>query len=148
MRVHAWVGPVVVAAALGAGCATVETELAKLPEAPKGVRVYPPRVCLLVDAAEKKSVLAYLPDYRRAYDVKPLTIFAKHDFKVELEEGQLKTLQSNQDTTAFLTFMKDAGTLAAKAAGVGLSSQVISGTFGFDTGVHCMKDDGTFAPVR
>ena len=148
MRVGAWIGPVAVAAVVGAGCATVETELARLPEAPRGVRVYPPRVCLFVDQAEKKTTIAYLPDYRRAYDVKPLTIFAKHDFRMEVEEGQLKSLQSSQDTTAFLSFVKEAGTLAAKAAGVGLSSQVMNGTFGFATGVHCMADDGTFAPLR
>ncbi len=124
------------------GCSTFATKKADLSQAPDGVRIYPPRVCLFVDETEKRSTLAYLPDYRRAYDIKPITVVAKQDFKVELEEGQLKVLTSNQDTTALLTFIKEAGTLAAKAAGVGVSAQVLNGTFGFKSGIYCMNDEG------
>jgi hypothetical protein len=132
-------------------CATIVTRDAKLDRAPKGVRVYPPQVCLLVDKAanqgEGATIITYLPDLDRAYDVRPLTILAKQDFKIELDEGQLKTLTSNQDTTAFLAFMRDAAQLAAKAAGLGVSASApLKGSFGFTSGVHCLRHDGTFAP--
>src|SRR5206468_3210193 len=67
--------------ALFASCATVLTQKADLAKKPNGVRVYPPKVYLMVDTVEKKTTLAYLPDYSRAYDVLPVTIFAKQDFK-------------------------------------------------------------------
>ncbi len=91
--------------------------------------VYPPKVYLLVDTAEFESTLVYAPDYQRAYDVKPLTIFAKRVFKVETDEGQLKSLVANQDTTALLIFIQGAGSCAAKAAGVAISTTTIAGTF-------------------
>ena len=100
------------------GCATIITEKADLTQKPEGIRVYPPKVYLFVDTDEKRTTLAYLPDYTQAYDVKPLTVLAKHDFKIEVEDGQVKALTSNQDTTAFLTFLKGAADLAAKAGGV------------------------------
>jgi uncharacterized protein YceK len=133
------------------GCATIVTRQADLSKAPKGVRIYPPQVCLLVDAhangGEGATIIVYLPDLDRAYDVRPLTVLAKQDFKVELDEGQLKTLTSNQDTTAFLAFMREAAQLAAKAAGLGVSASApLKGAFGFAPGVHCLSDDGTFAP--
>jgi uncharacterized protein YceK len=131
-------------AAVATGCATVVTKKANLNEAPKGVRIYPPKVYLLVDTAEKKTTIAYLPDYSRAYDLKPLTIFAKQDFKIETDEGQLKALTTNQDTTAMLTFLKEAAALAAKSAGVAVSSTVINGTFGLESGIYQLGDDGVF----
>ncbi|MDI1279425.1 hypothetical protein [Methylobacter sp.] len=132
---------------LFSGCATVVTNDADLAKTPNGVRIYPPKVYLMVDTTEKKTTLAYLPDYSRAYDVKPLTILAKQDFKIEVEEGQLKSLASNQDTTAILSFVKEAATLAAKAAGVAVSSTVINGTFGLDSGIYQLSDEGVFVPV-
>ena len=144
--------PAVLAVALATGllgCATIWTKKADLAAAPEGVRVYPPKLCILVDAkvnsGEGSTIIAYVPDFSRAYDVKPVTVLAKQDFKLELEEGQVKALTSNQDTTAFLEFLKEAAQLAAKAAGAGVSASApAKGTFGFSAGVHCMKDDGTF----
>ena len=133
-----------------AGCATIVTHKAELDRAPKGVRVYPPQVCLLVDRSanggEGATLIVYLPDFDRAYDVKPITVLAKQDFKIELDEGRLASLTSDQDTTAFLGFLKEAGQIAAKAAGVGVSAGApIHGSFGFETGLHCLRDDGSFA---
>ena len=134
----------VMVAAVVSGCATVVTKKANLNEAPKGVRIYPPKVYLLVDTGINKTTIAYLPDYSRAYDLKPLTIFAKQDVKIEADEGQLKTLTTNQDTTAMLTFLKEAAALAAKAAGYAVSSKVINGTFGLESGIYQLGDDGVF----
>ncbi len=132
-------------ASLGAGCASVVTKEADLDGAPDGIRVYPTKVCLLVDVAANTTVIAYFPDPARAYDVKPLTILARQDFKIEVEEGQLKSLTSNQDTIGFLSLLREAR-LAAKAAGVGVSASApLKGSFGFSDGVHCMRDDGSFA---
>jgi hypothetical protein len=93
-------------------------------------------------------MLAYLPDYNRAYDMKPLTIFAKQDFKIETEEGQAKVLTANQDTTAFLTFFKEAAALAAKAAGLAVSAEVREGSFGLESGIYCLGDNGVFRRMR
>lgn len=134
----------VMVAAVATGCATVVTNKADLNDAPKGVRIYPPKVCLLVDTTVQKTTIAYLPDYTRAYDIKPLTILAKQDFKIETDEGQLKALTANQDTTAMLTFLKEAAALAAKSAGVAVSSTVINGTFGLESGIYQLGDDGIF----
>jgi len=129
------------------GCASVCTKKADLSAPPRGVRIYPPAIYLMVDATEKKTTIAYMPDYNRAYDVRPVTILAKQDFKVELDDGQLKSFQANQDTTAFLSFLKEAGALAAKAAGVGVSSTAINGTFGLASGIYRLNDRGVFEKV-
>jgi hypothetical protein len=127
------------------GCATFLTrDVADLGTPPKGVRIYPPRVCLLVGKSSAK--LVSLPDFRRAYDVRPLTILAKQDFKVELSDGQLTALTSNQDTTAFLSFLGQAAKTAAEAAG-GVSSSEIPGDIGIERGIYCFGDAGTLEPV-
>jgi hypothetical protein len=135
-------------AAVGiAGCATIVTREAELGSAPEGIRVYPPKVCLLVDGAANSTVIATFPDLARAYDLKPLTVLAKQDWRLELEAGQLTALTANQDTSAFPRFVTEAAQLAAGAAGAGVSaSGAFKGTFGFADGVHCMRDDGSFAP--
>jgi hypothetical protein len=96
-----------------------------------------------------QTQIVTLPDPCRAYDVKPLTILAKQDFKIELAEGtQLKSLISNQDTTAFLTFLSGAASTAAKALGTPVGVQTISGTFGLRDGVYTYTDAGGLAMLR
>lgn len=140
---------IIMASIIIGGCATIVTEKADLSKKPKGVRVYPPKVYLMVDTVANQTTIAYLPDFKRAYDVKPLTVFAKQDFKIELDEGQLKSLTSNQDTTSILTFFQGAAQLAAKAAGAGVSAQIIKGTFGLPSGIYLLKNDGrTFDKIK
>jgi hypothetical protein len=79
--------------------------------------------------------------------MKPTTIFAKQDFSVDIEEGQLKKLTANQDSTAFLNFFQGAVTTAAKAAGVAVSASPIEGTFGLKSGIYRLQDDGTFLKI-
>ena len=130
-------------------CSTIRTTaVTDLNSTPNGIRVYPPRVLLMVHTTAKKSRLVYAPDLSRAYDIKPLTVLAKQDFKIELDEGQVKTLTANQDTTAFLTFLQGAAELASKAAGVAVSSTSIEGTFGLKDGIYVMKNDGSFERVQ
>lgn len=128
------------------GCATIVTETANLSEKPDGVRVFPQIILLAVDEDAKESTIFSLPDSSRAYDIKPLTILAKHEFNIKLNEnGGLSELTSNQDTTAILTFLKDVADVAAKSASSGLvSSQSIKGTFGLKTGMYKLADSGKF----
>jgi hypothetical protein len=126
------------------GCVSwLATRAVADPDAPpRGVRVYAPRHYLLVDAEEKKSQLVTLPDLCRAYDIQPISILSKQDFTVKLDEGQLADLTSNQDGTAWLTFFKSVGELAARSAGVPVSAAQINGSFGLASGVYRIRDDG------
>lgn len=136
-----------IAVSIMSSCTMLETSDADLNKKPDGVRIYPPKAYLLV--GEEESYLTYAPNYERAYDVKPVTIFAKHDFKVELDEGgQLKSLTSNQDTTAFLSFLQGAGELGTKAAGLGVSAQNFDSNFGLPRGIYVMGDDGVFTKIQ
>jgi hypothetical protein len=139
---------IVLCSSLLTGCTTLVTHRAKLDERPDGIRVYPPKIYLMVDTAERKSTLSYLPDYSRAYDVKPRTFLAQQDFKIELDEGQLKALTANQDTTALMGIIKDSAAQAAKAAATGVSSSVINGTFGLVSGIYRLEDDGVFRKLN
>ena len=148
MRAQVGLGIAVALAVIGAaGCATLVTREADLAKAPDGIRVYPPKICLLVDGGANATVIASFPDVARAYDVRPLTVFARQDLKLELDAGQLTAFSASQDTQAFPRFLTEAAQVAAGAAGAGISaSGAFEGTFGFDDGVHCMRDDGSFAP--
>jgi len=137
------------ATAMIGACAEVSTtKVTDLASAPQGVRVYPPRIYLLVDNATggvppKQTTVITLPDFRRAYDIKPTTILAKQNFKVELDDGLIKTLSTDQDTTGFLTFVKDIAQSAAKAAGLPMSASSINSTGGLPNGLYVLDDDGT-----
>jgi hypothetical protein len=138
------IGAIMLAVAI-TGCATIVTKHPESPDkTPNGVRVYPPKVYLFVDKAANESQLLVLPDYKHAYDIKPLTILAKQDFKIDVDDGIVKALTSNQDTTAFLTVLTKAAELGAKAAGIPVSKQTLKGTFGLDEGVYELNDEGRF----
>lgn len=126
------------------GCADIVTQKANLNDTPDGIRIYQPKVYILVDAEKGRSVIMYAPDYQRAYDIKPRAILAKNDFSVELNEGQMSKLTSNQDSTALLTFLEAASNTAAKALGAPVSAEHIEGTFGLPSGIYQLHDDGTF----
>lgn len=128
------------AALASTGCAMVQVYPARPGDAPKGARVYPPKIYLLVDTTT--SELVTIPDLCRPYDLVPLTILAKQEFKVEADGGMLKSLTANQDTTAFLTFLAGAAELAAKAAGTGVSHEKLAGTFGLAKGVYEFAENG------
>jgi hypothetical protein len=131
-----------------ASCATLRTYSADLSAKPKGVRIYPPKVYLLVDTEKERSHLIYLPDFARAYDVAPVAVLAEHQFAVEVDGGMLRSLTSKQDPTAFLTFVKEAGTLGAGAAGVPVSKETFEGTFGLPAGIYILNDNGRFEPIQ
>jgi hypothetical protein len=147
LRIHRILLMSVLASSLGA-CATFTTDKADLDKEPNGVRIYAPKVYLMVDESQHRTTIALLPDYTRAYDVRPWTILSKQDFKIELEDGQLKTLTENADTTAILKFITDAAQLGAKAAGLPVSNSIVTGTFGLPSGVYTVTDDGNLKQVK
>jgi hypothetical protein len=127
--------PIICLAACLCGCTAIRTSKANLEEPPKGVRVYPPAVYLFVDKA-RGSQYVVAPDYRRAYDVRPVTVFAKQDFGVEVNDGVLAKYSGSQDTLAILSFLQRGAELGAKAAGVSVSQVSLPGNFGFPDGVY------------
>ena len=114
--------------------------------------VYPPRVYLLVDSrfGEGKGLttLLTLPNYAEAYDIRPVTVFSRNDFRIQVEDGMMKSLQSDQDTTAALALFKTAGVAAASAAGVGVSARDFEGSYGLETGIYILQPDGTFKKTQ
>lgn len=129
------------------GCAYVETNRADPGGIPNGVRVYPTRLYIAVDEARNMTRIFTGPDMRRAYDIRPVSIFAKHDFQLDITDGQISQMRSNQDSTAFLTFIRETAALAAKAAGLPVSSENIEGTFGLRTGLYTLSDSGSIERV-
>jgi len=130
------------------GCATLRTYEADLSAKPNGVRVYPPKVYLLVDAEKGRSHIIQLPDFARAYDVNPLAVFAEHQFAIEVDGGVLRSLTSKQDPTAFLTFVKEGAAVGAGAAGVPVAKETFEGTFGMASGIYVLSDKGTFEAIE
>jgi hypothetical protein len=132
------------------GCATISTSPGTGP-VPRGIRIYPPRILLLVDGeydgGKGRSTLLVLPNLAEAYDVLPVTVLARNEFRIDVEDGMLKSLQSGQDTTAPIALLKSAGETAARAAGVGVSARDFEGSYGLPTGVYLLKPDGTLAAV-
>ena len=147
IRLHRVV-PVLPVLALLAGCTTLVTRRANLDAPPQGVRIYPPRVYLLVDEEKPDAtVLFYLPDYARAYDVKPVTFLARQDFKVELQDGQLKALTADQDTAPLLDLLGKTAS-APLLRGPAASAPGLGATYGLKTGIYRLDDDGVFRPVH
>ena len=107
------------------GCATIQTKLVgrdsrgHFTEEPKGVLVFPPRIYLIVDSSSTR--ILSLPDYDNAYEIRPMSILSKNNFKIELKEGQIRKCTSNIDTTAltevFVEALKSSGSTTSTAAG-------------------------------
>jgi hypothetical protein len=128
------------------GCAGMSTYTA-LPNEPRGVRVYPPKIYLLVDKDKTKCKLVSLPDFKNAYDVKPWAFLSKHDFTIKIEGGKITELTSNQDTSAALTLLQKLAELAAEKApgpkGPEPSAiELDDVTFGFESGIYELTEAG------
>ena len=135
-------------AALLCGCTSIKTSKADLNHPPQGVRVYPPAVYLFVDK-EHGSQYVVGPDYRRAYDVKPRTVFAQQGFGLELSDGVLTKYAGNQDTTGPLSLLQRGMEVGARAAGVSVSQVNLPGNFGYPDGVYRLNPDtGAFERIE
>jgi len=130
------------------GCAGIHTYPARSNE-PRGIRVYPQKVYLLVGGANSK--LVSLPDVKNGYDVSPWAYLSKHDFTIKIEEGQLTELTSNQDTSGALSLIQKVVELAAQAAQPGLrtfSTTDIPLNLGLDSGIYELSETGVFKKVK
>ena len=138
------------------GCAWISTYPAR-PHNPRGIRVIPQKIYLFIDG--KNNKLVSLPDLKNAYDVKPRSFLAKHDFTITIEAAQTKQLISNQDSTAALALLQKIVELAAAAANPlpggrenGSASAKIDidlqeSSFGFATGIYELSETGLFKKV-
>ncbi|ENX02602.1 hypothetical protein F900_01048 [Acinetobacter modestus] len=124
-------------------CTTISTQKSDFSKSPNGIRIIPSQIMLLVDGTAKKTRVLTVPDYAMAYDIKPHTVFAKHDFNVTLSDtGAPLTITSNQDTTSFLSILGKAVDIASKdAAGGGLVNDEMNGTFGLESGAYIFKNN-------
>ena len=130
------------------GCAGIHTYPARSNK-PRGIRVYPQKVYLIVEGGASK--LVSVPDVRNGYDIKPWAYLSKHDFTIKIEEGQLTELTSNQDTSTALSLIQKVVELAAEAAKPGLrtfSTSTISSNFGLGIGIYELSETGAFKKVK
>ena len=130
------------------GCATIVTHNADLEKHPKGIRVYPPRVYLMIET--DKAFLVFLPDYQNAYDIKPRTIIAKNKFSITIKNGQITSLTSDVDTTAVVDLLKELVSTAGEVAkGISMKGvqEVPTGMFNLPYGIYRLNDDGTFEKI-
>ena len=129
------------------GCANVTAVPAPPGSNVSGIRVYDVKPILVVTDQETKVVL--VPNYNRAYALQINSFLAKNDVDIELDTGMVKTIKSDQDTTAIIELFK---TLADKiptplsgashsATGAGATSRFAIYDFVFD-------DEGNLLGVR
>lgn len=142
------------------GCATIVTSKANLPESsnifitedPKGIRVYPSRVYLMVGSKESRLIL--LPDYTQAYDVNPFVLLGTSEFKIELRNGQIISLGSKTNTTEFIEVLKTVKGAIMAAQGLPTFKNMKAITLpGEVLGKHevliyRLDDDGVFKEVK
>lgn len=82
---------------LSSACAYV-TAVPAPPGAPvEGVRIYDVKPLLVVTGNQVTVLL--VPNYNRAYALRFGSFLAKHDFTVEMQNGMISKIASNQDTT-------------------------------------------------
>jgi hypothetical protein len=135
------------------GCAGISTYPARSND-PQGIRVYPQKIYLFVDHEKKESKIISLPDIKSAYDIKPWSFLAKHDFKITITDAQVQELTSNQDSSAALSLLQKIVELAETAAKGevipgGKASALIDFTsdFGLDSGIYELDENGVFKRV-
>ena|SRR5215510_1864383 len=127
-----------------AGCAQVVTKDGTgFP--PDGIRVYLPRVYLLV--SDTASHLFYAPDFAKPYDIKICTILAKQNVTLAVEDGMLKSPAADQDTSHLFSLLQSYPQLALKAAGFAVTSQDFAGNFGLTPGLYELRADGNWGLI-
>lgn len=117
-----------------------------LDKEPNGIRVYPPRVLLFV--GEKYSMIHYVPDYKRAYDVKPFTFFANQDFNIDVVNGRIQSLTSNQDSLFTYSILSPLEKEIGKAPITHGEMIQIEGTFGLAPGIYELQQTGEFKKIN
>jgi len=130
------------------GCSTISTKKAEITKDPKGIRVFPQRVYIFVDAEQKRSVVHFFPDHKNAYDIKPIAFLSKNKFEISLgEAGHITSLKSELDATDFIDFLEKAAEEAAKVEGSAVSARETEATYGLKSGIYRLDDDGILRSV-
>jgi hypothetical protein len=137
------------------GCAGVSTHRAEKGAPIRGIRVYLPKVYIVVFEpganGQGSSMLITVPDAENAYDVKPWAFLAKNDFSLKLGEGAISDVSANLDSTAALSLIQKAAELAAAAAektlGKGVSQTLMPGAFGLKAGIYTFDAAGNLKVV-
>ena len=145
------------------GCAGICTYPAS-PDKARGIRVYPQKIYLVVGA--QRSQFVSLPDLKNAYDIKPWSFLSKHDFNIQIQDAQVKELDSKQDSSAALSFLQKvvevAEKVAEKAAEAGAGAAVMAAgpgsramadvknnsIYGFKPGIYELTETGEFKRVN
>ena len=117
-----------------------------LDKEPNGIRVYPPRVLLFV--GEKFSMIHYVPDYKHAYDVKPFTFLANQDFNLDVVNGRVQSLSSNQDSLFTYSILSQQKKEIGKAPITHGENILIEGTFGLAPGIYELQASGEFKKIN
>jgi hypothetical protein len=132
------------------GCATVWTDQPESGEEPNGVRIYPPKTYFFVSSKDNVTNIVTLPDYANAYDVNPLTLIAKQEFSLELNDGMLSKYSTKQDTTSLIELIKAAADVAKETTAPAgkLATQSLAGTFGLSDGIYVLTEKGAFLKIK
>lgn len=142
------------------GCASIYTYKAEKDGDPKGIRVYPTRVYLIVTA--KETEVRFLPDHSQPYDIRPFALLSKNFFDVSIKNGQIKYLGYNSDTTDILGLLTDKEKSDAQKGYEGGKLRepdkedtpekeeniVIEGTLGLKPGIYIVDNDGNIKKVN
>lgn len=101
------------AALLFGGCANfTAVSTANRPET-RGLRVYSPKTLVIVNGSGVSSIV--VPDCSKEYALQFNSFLSKNDVTVDLTNGMVTKVESNQDTTAIPLKIVDAIVEAAKA---------------------------------
>jgi hypothetical protein len=91
-------------AGLPAGCAYVTAQPVKPGDKINGIRIYDVKPLLVVSGETVK--LELVPNYNRAYALRFGAFLAKNQFKANMTNGVLTSVDANMDTTALVDVIK------------------------------------------
>ena len=111
----------------------------------QGIEVYRPAYCFVV--SETNASVFTCPNLASSYEIKPRSFLARNDFSVELSSGMLEKASDELDTTAILTFLKDASEIAARAAGSAVAEASVDGGIGLEPGFYFWDGSGPLTRI-
>ena len=136
---------------MGMGCSTLVISKAVADKEPNGIRVYPPKIYLIVyerkellkgnsttELNTKKLIKIFtMPDMTQGYDIKPVSFLARNNFEISLSDGQLTNLKADLDTTAIINLLKSIVEKGAEVAEKTLVSETeIDGSIKWESGMY------------
>ncbi len=130
------------------GCAYV-TAVPVTPDSPvEGIRIYDVKPILIVN--DTSVTVQLVPNYSRPYALKFGTFLAKNDVQVDFENGFIKTLKTDQDTTAIIELLKTvASQLFQPGGGKAFSAKAEGGATGrFQVYEFVFDDLGNLVGLR